>query len=266
MSTVVISPKGHRYDRVVPPPMPWHRMLTKINRNIPESVDLRSTAGPIKDQGSEGSCTAHADTSGAEWQYRRYLNKAPVFSPQYTYAQELLVDGDFPNDNGSDGQTACEVAIFKGFCELSLYPYVAGQINRPTPEQEASAKKWALGAYHGVAGSQVALSVLGDPTPWPLLIGFTVYQSFESDEVAQSGVMPLPGPGEAVLGGHEVLALGYDIGETPTVRPKDCPPAFLIQNSWGSSWGCGGFFWMPVGILDSPDTDIKIVHAGKPWK
>lgn len=262
--SVVISPAGHRYDRTVSPPLPWHRMITRINRTIAETSDLRSTCGLVKNQGTEGSCTAHAGTSGAEWQFRRYFKKAPIFSPQFTYAEELIADGDFPNDNGSTGQTACEVAINKGFCELSLYPYVAGQINRPTASQEANARQWALGAYHGVAGSQVAASVLGDPTPWPVLIGFTVYDSFEG-EWAIPGVMPLPGSGEGVLGGHEVLGVGYDIGDTPKLRPQGCPPAFLIQNSWGADWALSGFFWMPASILDASDTDIKIVHAGKPW-
>lgn len=263
--SVVISAKGHRYDRIAPPPMSWYRMLTKINRAVPDAVDLRASCGPIKDQGTEGSCTAHADTSGAEWIFRRYFGKTPIFSPQFTYAEELIVDGNFPHDSGSDGQTACLVAIRKGFCALSLYPYVAGQIDRPTPQQEAAASQWALGAYHGVAGSQVALSVLGDPVPWPVLIGFTVYDSFESDELAQTGVMPIPGPGESVLGGHEVLGIGYDVGAVPTLRPANCPPAFLIQNSWGSGWGLEGYFWMPLSILDGSDTDIKIVHAGRPW-
>ncbi len=266
MSSVLISPKGHRFDRLVPPPMPWHRMLTRINRSIPLAVDLRSSAGPVKDQGSEGSCTGHAFSSAMEWIFRRYFNKQPIFSQQFFYAEELIADGDFPNDEGSTGLTGCGVATSKGCCEESLYPYAAGQITKPTAAQEQAALQWAMGAYHGVAGSQVALSVLGDPTPWPIEIGFTVFQSFESDAVAQTGVMPLPGPGEQVLGGHEVCGCGgYDIGETPTLRPADCPPAVLIQNSWGEGWGIKGFFWMPLTILDASDTDIKIVHAGKPW-
>lgn len=262
---VVVTSKGHRFDRNVPPPLPPHRMLTQINPSLPSSIDARPSCGPVKDQGNEGSCTAHAGTSGAEWVFRRYFNKQPVFSPQYVYEKELIMDGDFPNDNGSDGVTLCNVLIVDGCCELSLDPYVPGEIVEPTSDQDANAAQWRFGAYHGVAGSQVALSVLGDPVPWPVEIGFTVYQSFESDWTIP-GVMPVPDPNESMLGGHEVLMVGYDVGDTPSLRPTGCPPAALIQNSWGTGWGIGGFFWMPLSVLDASDTDLKIVHTGSPWR
>lgn len=253
------------YNRHIPDPLPQHRMLNRITVGLPGSVDLRPWCGPVKDQGSEGCCTGESGSGGLEWVHRRYLNKQPILSPQFFYACELQCDGDFPQDNGSDGNTLCAVAVTKGCCEESLMPFVAGQIIAPTAEQIANAKQYALGAYHGVGGSQTAASVLGDPVPWVLNIGFTVYESFESDAVASSGVMPIPETGEQVLGGHEVLGVGYDLGTTATIRPSGCPPAFLIKNSWGTGWGIGGYFWMPVSILDASDTDIKIIHAGNPW-
>jgi len=257
---------GRKYGRKIPAPLAPSRMLNLLDLALPPSIDTRSSCGPVKDQGNEGSCTAHAGTSAAEWVYRRYLSQKPIFSPQYTYAKELLAQGDFPSDDGSDGVTLCETLISSGVCELSLYPYVAGEILKPTPAQDANAATHRFGAYHGLVGSKTACSVLGDPTPWPVEIGFTVYESFESDAVASTGIMPLPKAGEQILGGHEVLMVGYDIGVSPTVRPAGCPPAALIQNSWGTGWGLGGFFWMPLPILDASDTDLKIAHIGGPWK
>jgi len=241
-------------------------MLTRINSSLPPGIDTRANCGPIKDQGSEGSCTAHAGTSTNEWIHRAYLKSAPIFSPQYTYSKELIRQGSFPNDVGSDGDTLCNTLIADGCCEESLYPYVAGQILAPNTAQNLNAAKYRLGAYHGLTGSATALSVLADPTPWPVAIGFTVYESFEGAELAGTGIMPTPKPGENILGGHEVLMVGYDIGDTPWIRPASCPPAALIQNSWGTSWGLIGFFWMPLAILDAPDTDLKIAHSGHPWK
>lgn len=70
---------------------------------------------------------------------------------------------------------------------------------------------------------------------FPFVFGFTVYQSFESQQVAQTGIMPMPAPSEKVVGGHAVLAVGYD----------DSTQHFIVRNSWGDGWGLKGYFMMP---------------------
>jgi C1A family cysteine protease len=254
------------YNRKVPVPLPLHRMISKAILGLPSAYDGRQFCGAVKDQGSEGSCTAHTGTSAAEWIFRAYFGKMTRFAPQYTYARELMAQGSFPQDVGSDGVTLCNSMIVNGLCEEAAFPYIAGQITAPTPEQDANAALHRLGAYHGLTGSSVALSALGNATPWPVEVGFTVYSSFESELLASTGVMPVPAAGESVLGGHEVLMVGYDISVAPTLRPASCPPAALIQNSWGTTWGLNGFFWMPLAILDATDTDLKVAHSGAPWK
>jgi hypothetical protein len=240
-------------------------MLSRRAMNLPATVDLRGSCGPIKDQGSLGSCTGHAFSSNIEWIFRKYFGKAPILSPLYLYAKELVMDGNFPQDAGSDGVTGSNVSIANGCCEDSLYPDSSQAIQATTAEQDTNARQYALGAYHGLVGSQTALSILGDPVPWCVAVGFDVAASFESDNVASTGVYN-PQPNEQVVGGHEVLMVGYDVGAAPTMRPTGCPPAALIQNSWGEGWGLRGYFWMPLTVLDAPDTDLKIVHAGGPWK
>lgn len=261
-----------KWGRKIPAPLPLHRMLRRsLVSGYALAVDLRQWDGPVKDQGEEGSCTGHAFPESAEFIYRKYaklwLPKGqtanPIFSPQYFYARELIMDGSFPNDDGSDGETGCNVATQFGFCPLELYPYVAGSILAPTAAQDAAARLWTMGAYHGLQGSLAALSVLGDPAPWPVQVGFTVDDNFQSDEVATTGVY-VPS-GTSIGEGHEVKLSGYDIGPTPTLRPANCPPAVLAQNSWGADWGLKGYFWMALSVLDASDTDLKIIHSGKPW-
>ena len=74
---------------------------------------------------------------------------------------------------------------------------------------------------------------------FPFVFGFTVYESFESKAVAKSGVLNLPKRKEKVVGGHAVMAAGYN----------DREKRFLIRNSWGSDWGRKGYFTMPFAYL-----------------
>ena len=63
---------------------------------------------------------------------------------------------------------------------------------------------------------------------FPFVIGFQVYQSFESDQVASTGIVPMPDVNnEQLLGGHAVLVVGYD----------DSNQWFIVRNSWGSWMG-----------------------------
>jgi C1A family cysteine protease len=76
----------------------------------------------------------------------------------------------------------------------------------------------------------------------PFTFGFMVYESFESDAVAKTGIVPMPRHDESALGGHAVLAVGYD----------DTKQRFIVRNSWGKEWGEAGNFYMPYAyLLDS---------------
>ena len=48
---------------------------------------------------------------------------------------------------------------------------------------------------------------------------------------------------EAALGGHAVLAVGYN----------DAGQRFIVRNSWGSKWGKKGYCFMPYAYLTDPD-------------
>jgi hypothetical protein len=225
---------------------------------VPEQVDLREWGGPIKDQGEEGSCTGHAFSSAREWIARKYERCSAVLSPQYLYVEELIADGSFPKDEGAMPRTGCQALTAKGCCEASLYPYIAGTQTKtkPTPEQEQNAFKYKTGAYHRIGTLDDFLGCLADPTPWPVAIGFTVYESFMSDAVAKTGIMPVPKRNEQRQGGHEVLCLGYDLAKQSA----------LVQNSWGDGWGQKGYFWMPFEVVISPGSDLWMVHTGGPWR
>jgi C1A family cysteine protease len=49
----------------------------------------------------------------------------------------------------------------------------------------------------------------------------------------------MPATGEKVVGGHAVMAVGYD----------DAHHRFLVRNSWGTGWGQEGYFTIPYAYL-----------------
>jgi C1A family cysteine protease len=83
------------------------------------------------------------------------------------------------------------------------------------------------------------------------MFGFSVYNSFYQAQI--SGKVPFPASsGDPFLGGHAVVAIGYD----DTIKIKNSIPgspvttgALLIRNSWGN-WGpMGGYLWMPYDFI-----------------
>ena len=234
-----------------------HKYLASLRPEpIPQHVDLREWGGPIKDQGGEGSCTGHAVSSAREWIARKYERTSPTLSPQFLYVEELIAEGSFPRDDGAMPRTGCRALTAKGCCEAALYPYVAGKFTTPTAEQTQNALKYKTGAYHRIESLLDFFRCLADLTPWPVTVGFTVYESFMTEQVAATGLMPIPKLGELQQGGHEVLCVGYDL-------PRQLA---LMQNSWGDAWGKRGYFWMPLKIVASADTDLWMVHTGVPWR
>jgi C1A family cysteine protease len=124
-------------------------------------------------------------------------------------------------------------------CAEALWPYV---ISKFTAKPPVSCYK--DGANHQITSYQRLLTVdemracLADG--FPFVFGFTVYESFESATVARTGTANMPKPGEKVLGGHAVMAVGYN----------DKQKRFIIRNSWGTGWGKKGYFTMPYAYLD----------------
>jgi len=77
---------------------------------------------------------------------------------------------------------------------------------------------------------------------FPYVFGFLVLSSFMTQEVADTGIMPMPKDGDAILGGHAVQCCGYD----------DDREAFIVRNSWGEGWGASGYFFMPYAYMVHP--------------
>jgi C1A family cysteine protease len=213
-------------------------------RKLLPRADLRSQCPPVFNQGTLGSCTANAIAAAIEFdQMKQKL--ADVFVPArlFIYYNERAIEGTVDFDSGAQLRDGIKSAAKQGVCRESTWPYdVARFKTRPARKCYQEALKHRVVLYQRLVPTLNQLR--GCLTSgYPFLFGFTVYESFDSDKVSRTGQAPIPGPKERVLGGHAVLAVGYDNSKR----------RFLVRNSWGTSWGMKGYFTLPYGYVTNTD-------------
>jgi C1A family cysteine protease len=193
---------------------------------------------PVYDQGQLGSCTGNAIAGAME--YERDRQGLSEFAPSrlFIYYNERALEGTVSSDSGAVIRDGIKVVNTDGVCPETLWPYDVGMFAVKPP------KRCFVAAQADRAVQYLAVQTLGDlkdaiSSNLAVVFGFTVYESFESQAVAQTGVMPMPKRGETTVGGHAVVAVGY----------SDPKSNVIVRNSWGASWGDHGYFYMPYQYL-----------------
>jgi C1A family cysteine protease len=207
---------------------------------LPTSVDLRSQCPTlVYDQGELGSCTANAIAGAVEFGLLKQGLADFMPSRLFIYYNERVIEGTVNSDSGGMLRDGIKTVAKQGVCPETLWAYdIAGFAKRPPATCYQEAVDNRVLSYQRVP--QALTSLKGCLAHgYPIAFGFQVYESFESAAVAKTGEVPLPAASEGLLGGHAVLAVGYD----------DSTTRFLVRNSWGPGWGQGGYFTMPYPYL-----------------
>lgn len=246
---------GWRRDRLDHRDHWRHRVLPE---RLPPSADLRPQCPPVYDQGELGSCTANA--LAFAFDFGRAKQGLPWLTPSrlFIYYNERELEGTISEDAGAELRDGAKVIAKLGACPESEWPYDVDQFR-----QRPSDACYATGLLNQSLRYERVVQ-LGDylrnelASGFPIAFGFSVYSSFESTAVARTGMVPLPGPDEAPLGGHAVALVGYD----------DVTRHFIVRNSWGQGWGVAGYFFMPYEYvlnqgLASDFWAIELVENGE---
>lgn len=211
---------------------------------LPPFVDLRQSCPPVWDQGSIGSCSSHA--IGAAFMYVSMKEQlSTIFTPSrlFHYYNERVLEHSTKSDSGAQLRDGIKAIVKWGMCDETLWPYdVTKFAKKPTaPVYRAAYKNRAI-QYQSIPRSLIQMkSVLA--SGFPFILGISVYESFESDAVAKTGIVPMPDLKEEMLGGHAVLAVGF----------SDIDQRFIIRNSWSESWGQSGYFTIPYDYIMNHD-------------
>ena len=206
---------------------------------LPAKTNLRAQCPPVYNQGQLGSCTANAIAGAIE--FDRLKQKISDFTPSrlFIYYNERAIEHTIDSDSGAQIRDGIKSVAKQGDCPETEWPYVLAKFKtKPSKKCYANARKYKVVLYQRVA--QTLSQLKGClASGWPFAFGFTVYESFESARVAKTGHASLPQSDESVIGGHAVMAVGYD----------DAKNWFIVRNSWGNAWGLKGYFTLPYAYL-----------------
>lgn len=210
---------------------------------LPPEFIRTSEMPPVRDQGKYGTCVGHAAWAQKSWQERQQGDEpGGGLSPLFIYSVCKTLDG-IPRQAGTYPRTAMQVLQKYGVCSEKMMPYslLTDDKSPPAPSQEAmtEAVKYRISNYAQICGYEDTAEYRSKATELikralfeqgPVLAALLVCENFMKPN---NGIIPLPEG--YILGGHAVTVVGY----------SDTRKAFLIMNSWGTSWGTNGFAWLP---------------------
>lgn len=247
--------KLHKHD---PRDFKFKAIAPKAPAVWPAVWDLRWKDSPVFDQGQIGSCTGNAGAGMYQYVEKIYLrrNAAPGSVPEifdksfhpvsrlFIYYNERSLEGTTLQDAGAYVADCCKSLSKWGVCKEDSWGYVERQMySQPGHAAYVEAANHKISSYHKLDNTDLHELKLCLHEGYPFIFGFQVYESFESADVAATGIMPMPQPDESLLGGHCVMAIGWD----------DKKQAIICKNSWGTGWGDKGYFYMPYGFITDPN-------------
>lgn len=209
---------------------------------LPPSIDLRAKMAPVVDQGQLGSCTANAMASGMR---EYYLNRDGIpdvgLSRLYLYYKERELEGTVTEDAGAFIRDGLKVLQQTGVCPEINWPYDTSKFAVKPSDAADQAAGYKIDAYHRVQSLDELKAALENGEP--VVLGIAVYSSFESFDTSCGGIVPMPDTTkEKMLGGHAILAVGYD----------DSKKWVIVRNSWGTNWGDHGYCYIPYDFISNP--------------
>ena len=219
---------------------------------VPEFVDLRKNPNmpAVYDQGNLGSCTAQVLCAAYD-----FVKPVDFMGSRlFLYYNERVLGNDVSNDSGATMGDGIKSIQTHGLCREHHWPYDIAQFATKPPDicYELALADKALKVYNVPRTLNAMQATLASGLPF--VAGIRIYSSFESNSVTKTGIASMPKPRKDIpLGGHAVLVCGYN----------NKTRQWIVRNSWGTSWGDKGYFYLPYKYLLRPNlsSDFWAIEA-----
>ena len=216
---------------------------------LPKKIDLREGCSEIEYQGKLGSCTAQALAGNIEFLDKKIDGEYTDVSRLFIYYNERALMDAIDYDSGASLRDGIKTLKNDGSCHEKTWPYVISRFDKKPPQKcYDEGKLHLIESYHRLHTISELLTCLAEG--YPFVFGFAVYESFESQDTKRTGIVHMPTKDEIQIGGHAVMAIGYDQADK----------RFLVRNSWGKKWGMDGYFTMPFEYLETLADDFWTIR------
>jgi len=242
-------------DRMVPEQL--------VQAKLPPKFSLKDGLPPCYDQGELGSCTANALGGAVAYTLIKQkkltmqaaASSAGTPSRLFIYYNERALEGTIPYDAGAYIRDGIKTLAKQGACFENTWPYLISQFTRkPSVAAYNNALPRVIKSYQRLSVADLVAKKTTITQGKPIVFGMSVYESFESEAVDSTGLVPMPQPYESLLGGHAMLIVGYD----DTLKIGNYTGAFEVRNSWGGAWGVNGYCYIPYAYLT--DSNLSDDH------
>lgn len=234
---------------------------------LPSSYDARNDGlvTSVKNQGSQGTCWAHAFCAAAEssliaqgyetadsvnlseahlawFRFHSYVAGSSIPVQQ---DKAIMPDGvDEFSHGGSDEEAYATVARWSGFTTESKYPYNSNNtssMNYQPSDMFACDYNLTSAVFYEKSTDMnlIKQAILDNGAVSTSYYSENTYLKSSSNGYCYyQNTQTSPNHGVAVVGWDD----NFPASSFKTTAPGN--GAWLVKNSWGSSWGSSGYFWM----------------------
>ncbi len=234
-------------------PRDYQRFATTHEvQTAPPVADLRAQMPPVYDQMALGSCVSNGVAAIVEADQIKQGETPVMPSRLFIYYLARVIEHSVKSDSGAQIRDGVKAVATTGFCPETDWPYnIATFTGPPPPSCAKDAATHKAIQYQRVQNTEAQIEATV-ASGFGVVFGCSVFESFESDAVNKTGIVPMPKRGESMLGGHCMVVVGYNRNTQH----------YLVRNSWGTGWSAamGGHCWMPYAYFPKYASDLWVVE------